>query len=219
MTLGFAKILPASAARSAVPLSQPPRQAELPEAVLLPAEVVDAARRAERIVAEAQARAAQIRSHSEAELARLRTQVVDDARANGVARLAVDTLALAARDADSDERTLKRSVELARLLAERLLSEALSLDPSLIESVARRALAEASGARRIRIVAHPDDAPYLQSALEAGRLAHVSEVLSDPSRSRNSLRFESEIGTLEADIAPQLDRLADRLQQALQHER
>jgi flagellar biosynthesis/type III secretory pathway protein FliH len=59
----------------------------------------------------------------------------------------------------------------------------------------------------------------LEQALAGGRVGHVAQISPDPARPRGSLRFETEIGTLDADVAPQLDRLAERLREALRHER
>lgn len=218
MPLGFGKVVPAAVARDAEPIELA-LAAPRAEAHFVPAEVVNAADRARDIVERAEREAAAVRARAETDAAGLRAQAVEDARAHAAARLAVETLALAERDASADARSLTRSVELARLLAERLLGEALALEPARVEAIAQRALSEASGARRICIVCHPDDAPFLQAALEARRFHHVSQIRVDPLRGRGNLRFETEIGSLDADIAPQLERLADRLQQALQHER
>src|SRR5262249_19126950 len=129
--------------------------------------------------------------------------------------LSAETLALAAREADADTLALDRLVNLARLLAERLLGETLELDPERVIALARRALAEARGARRVTIVAHPDDTPAPQRALADGGLDHVTRVVASAARTRGSLRFETDIGTLDGDIAPQLDRLARRLREVL----
>jgi flagellar assembly protein FliH/type III secretion protein L len=219
VTLGFGKVIPASVARDAERVELPLPTPRTDFARLVPPEVVSASDRARSIVEDALREAAALRERAEADIFELRARAVEDARAHAAARFAAETLALADRDANADARSLERSVELARLLAERLLGEALTLDPTRIEAIARRALTEASGARRICIVCHPDDSVHLRAALEAGRFNHVTRIQADPTRRRGSLRFETEIGTLDADIAPQLERLADRLQQALQHER
>lgn len=216
MTLGFGKVIPSSLARRAEPVELPVPAPPERWGTFVPPDVVAAAERARRIVEQAQAEAAEIRARATSELDTLRAEVIADARANAAARLAAEALALQAREASADARALERNVELARLLAERLLGEALALDPARIEAIARRALTEASGARRIVIVAHPDDVPFLRASLEAGRLNHVAQITENSARSRGSLRFETELGTLDAEIAPQLDRLADRLRQALQ---
>jgi flagellar biosynthesis/type III secretory pathway protein FliH len=218
MPLTFARILPASA-NDAGTWSGTEARPEGPRfARIEPRAVVESAARARDLVARAEQQAAAIVERARAEAQALREHAVQAAQAEGAARLAADLLALQARDDSADVRALDRSVELARLLAERLLGEALVLDPTRIEAIARRALVEASGARRIRILAHPSDAPALERALGGGRLQHVVEILADGERARGSLRFESEIGILDADLAPQLDRLAARLRQALHHD-
>jgi hypothetical protein len=42
-------------------------------------------------------------------------------------------------------------------------------------------------------------------------------VLADPERPRNSLRLDTDIGVLDADLAPQLDRLLPKLRESLGH--
>jgi len=56
-------------------------------------------------------------------------------------------------------------VDLAKLLAERLLGESLRVAPEQVVSLAKQALGEARGARRIQLVAHPDDARILEQSL------------------------------------------------------
>ena len=65
------------------------------------------------------------------------------------------------------------------------------------------------------IVAHPEAAKILQRAV--GKLDFVGDsiaVSSDPTRDRNSLRLETELGVLDADLAPQLDRLLQLLRES-----
>lgn len=220
MSLAFGRLVSADSARSAERLN--PSSHSAPRQALgrvVPKPVVDAQARAAQIVAEAEALAARLLEQGRADLEALHQQVVADARAAGSARLAAEFLALRALEDQSDARSLDRVTELARLLAERLLGEALVLDPSRVVALAEQALREARGARRICILAHPDDVPLLEQALANGRVGHVAQVLADGARARGSLRFETEIGSLDADVAPQLDRLAERLREALRHER
>ena len=108
---------------------------------------------------------------------------------------------------------------LARLLAERLLGASLAVAPEQVVSLAQQALAEARGARRLSIVAHPADAELLSGSLPSlGVAIETVRVVPDPSRERGSLRIETDIGVLDADLAPQLDRLALRLRETLSHE-
>ena len=220
MSLAFGRVVSATDARSAelVKLASRARPAErLARVVQKP--VVDAQAHAARVIAEAEALAARLLEQGRADLEILHERVAAEARAAGSARLAAEFLALRALEARADERALDRITELARLLAERLLGEALALEPARVVALAEQALKEARGARRITVMAHPADVPLLEQALSHGRVGHVAQVVADPARARGSLRFETEIGTLDADVAPQLDRLAERLREALRHER
>lgn len=220
MTLGFGSVRKKAELQGAAAIDTGPRAALSPPAPrIAPAAVVEAAERARRIVAEAEQRAAELLRRAESELASLRARVSNEARAEATAALAARTLALAAFDAASDERAKDRWVELARLLAERLLGQALALDPALVTELADTALAEARGARHIVLAAHPEDVPLLERARAENRLSHVTRIVARDDRARGSLRLETEIGVLDADLAPQLDRLAARLRETLRHER
>jgi flagellar biosynthesis/type III secretory pathway protein FliH len=76
-------------------------------------------------------------------------------------------------------------------------------------------LTEACGARRATIIAHPDDAALLERAGDGLGLAEAVRLVSDPTRARGCLRVETDVGVLDADLAPQLDRLALRLRETL----
>jgi len=46
----------------------------------------------------------------------------------------------------------------------------------------------------------------------------VVRIVPDATRPRGSLRFETDLGTLDADLAPQLDHLTKKLRAALSDE-
>ena len=194
--------------------------AQTPErhAAIVPAVVVDAAVRARQIVLAAETRAREILDAAEAGREALEQSAREAGRAAAVAELAARSLALSRLEAEHDRRATARLIEVARLLAERLLGEALRLDPSHVVALAENALDEAGGARRITIVAHPDDATELEQALASGRLERVARVVPSNDRTRGSLRLETELGSLDAELAPQLDRLAQALRATLPHE-
>jgi len=190
----------------------------IPRGRLIPKAVAEAADRAREIVLEAERRARAIVDEAERRAADVRLRAEAEGRAEASARLAARALALAAREAAADERALDRSVELARLLAERLLGESLRVAPEQVLALAREALRETRGARRVAIVAHPDDARLLESSASSlGLEPNVVRVTPDAGRSRGHLRIETEIGVLDAEIAPQLERLALKLREALVH--
>jgi flagellar biosynthesis/type III secretory pathway protein FliH len=219
MKLGFGRVSPAphDDERTTEPRVAKPRASRLPYGRVAPVEVVDASEQARAIVARAETEAAEVLASARREAADLRLKVEVEARAEAVARIAAQALALSLRDDRSLERNLDRIVEVARVLAERLLGEALALEPSRVVAIARRALEEARGARRVTIVAHPEDAALIEQALLSVQAGGAAEVLADSARARGSLRLDTDIGVLDADLAPQLDRLLPKVRESLGH--
>jgi flagellar biosynthesis/type III secretory pathway protein FliH len=218
MTRG--RVVSAEQAQGAEPL----RRANLPERGLprgrvAPKALVDASAEAERLVAKARVQAQTLLAAAERKAADLKLLAEAEARAEAAAKLAAHALSLATHEAKADERALERTVSLARLLAERLLGASLAVAPEQVTELARQALSEARGARRLTLVAHPEDAKLLTQSLPSlGVELETVRVLPDAARSRGSLRIETDIGVLDADLAPQLDRLALRLRETLTHE-
>jgi flagellar biosynthesis/type III secretory pathway protein FliH len=191
----------------------------LPRGQVVRREVLEAADRARELIAAAEARAAKLIGDAEQVAAELRLRAEAEARADASAKIAARALALRHHELQADERALDRSVQLARVLAERLLGESLRVAPEQVASLARQALGEARGARRITLVAHPEDAKLLEISLPGlGLDQAVAVVRADPTRTRGNLRIETEIGVLDAELAPQLDRLSLKLRESLNHE-
>lgn len=218
MTRG--RVVSAEQAQSAEPLRQPNLpERTLPYGRVAPKALVDASAEAERLVAKARVEAQTLLAAAERKAADLKLLAEAEARAEAAAKLAAHALSLATYEAKADERALDRTVALARLLAERLLGASLAVAPEQVAELARQALSEARGARRLAIVAHPEDAKLLTQALPSlGVALETVRVLPDAARTRGSLRIETDIGVLDADLAPQLDRLALRLRESLTHE-
>jgi flagellar biosynthesis/type III secretory pathway protein FliH len=111
-------------------------------------------------------------------------------------------------------------VALAQLLAERLLGEALELAPERVLALARQALTEARGARAIKIIAHPSDAAILRESLSSlGATPGIVAIETDEQRAPGNLRMVTDIGILDAELAPQIARLASKLRESLHDER
>ncbi|MBX3204681.1 MAG: hypothetical protein KF764_06400 [Labilithrix sp.] len=128
-------------------------------------------------------------------------------------RLAAGFLALRDAEARRTERDVDRVVVLAVLLAERLVGEALRVEPARIAELAASAIHEARGARRVRIDASPDDVAALDEAL--GALGQSADVQPDPTLRRGSLVVHTDLGRVDARVEPQLARLAAALREAL----
>jgi len=167
----------------------------------VPREVMDARAEAERILAAAREGAAKVAA-----------QAAGEAREQETARLAAQFLALKKADEDRAERDLARAIDIATVLAERLVGEGLRIEPQRIAELAASALAETRGARQVRIDAHPDDVTALREALAA--VGHAAEVGADASLGRGSLVVHTDLGTIDARLRPQIARLAAALREA-----
>lgn len=219
MKLGFGRVTKAAELAGATPIPLEIEAKTLPRGLVVRREVLEAAERAARIMSHAEATAARIVSDAERAAAELRLRAEAEGRADAAAKIAARALALRQHEARADERELNRSVDLARLLAERLLGESLRVTPEQVIGLARQALAEARGARRITLVAHPEDAKLLEISLPAlGLDPNVASVRADAARARGNLRIETEIGVLDAELAPQLERLSLKLRESLSHD-
>lgn len=202
-----------ASAVTAVPISRAPT---VPAGRKISAAVASAQEEAREIVAAAEARASEIVATALREADEIRARAAEHGRAEGAAELAEAWIRLRAHEDERLQRELDQSLALARLMAERILGENLDLRPERILDIAKEALAQARWAKRIHIHAHPQDAAVLARETAALGLEQAKvEVHADPSRARGSLRLETDLGTLDADLAPQLDRLVAALREGL----
>lgn len=110
----------------------------------------------------------------------------------------------------------ERVVSIAVMLAERLVGATLQVDPTMIGSLANVVIAEARGVRRAVIHAHPTDAEQLRGQLAIAGVDQASfSVESDDSMERGSLRLQTDIGVIDAQLRGRLDRLSVALRDAL----
>ncbi len=187
-----------------------------PVARRIPSEIVDAHAVAGVIVANAEEEAAALIAEARKATANVAALAANEARAIEVAKLAAAFLALRNREEIRAEADTARTIELAVMLAERLVGAALEVHPERIADMAKRALEEARGARKVTIEAHPLDAEALRSKVEElGVLHGALEIAVDPALSRGSLSLHTDVGSLDARLNPQLDRLAAALRDAL----
>jgi flagellar biosynthesis/type III secretory pathway protein FliH len=172
---------------------------------------------AQRIVEDARREAEGILRSARQEASSIAERAADEAAKAEHAKLAGLYLAFSAENERRAERDLDRTVSLAVLLAERLLGQALDARPELVAALARQALEEARGARRATIEANPLDAEALERHLvDVGMKQGAFDVRASPELSRGSLRVHTNLGTLDATLAPQLERLAKALRDALE---
>jgi flagellar assembly protein FliH/type III secretion protein L len=149
-----------------------------------------------------------------ADVAQIRADAARIARDEEIARVAAELLVHRIDDEQRVEREIDRTVDIAVLLAERLVGEALAIDPLRIVALATEALRETRGARRIRVEANSEDVPILAEAL-AALGDGIASVEASTELSRGSLVMHTEIGRVDARLEPQLRRLTDALRDTL----
>jgi flagellar assembly protein FliH len=202
----------------AAPLLRPGLGEE--QRVKITREEVEAHQNADRILHLALTRSESILASARADAERVATEAARQAAEGEQARLAAAWFALREREERAAARELDRTITLATVLAERILGRAIELNPALIGSIAREALAEARGARRMRIEAHPLDADALRAQLGGVGLGGAEgvaiEVIANAELARGSLRVHTELGTLDARLHPRLERLAAALRDVVE---
>ena len=188
--------------------------ARLAVATRLPAVVVDAHADAARILGEARTKATAIVVEATASASAMAERAAREARETELARLAAEVLTVRAGAERRAERELDRTIELAVLLAERLVGEAIAVEPARVTAIAEGALRETRGARELRIEACPADLAALNDLL-ATLGEGVASVEANSELSRGSLVVHTELGRVDARLMPQLSRLAEALREVL----
>jgi flagellar biosynthesis/type III secretory pathway protein FliH len=163
------------------------------------------------------------RTEAEATLARARSEAASaavaalaEARQEAEAELAARWVALRREEHKRIEAGRDAVIALGVALAERLLGASLELEPNRIVEIARGVLSEARGARRARIDAHPIDSAILREKLAAvpGVDIQAVEIRDDAALARGELRLHTDVGTIDARLAPRFERLAAALRDA-----
>jgi flagellar biosynthesis/type III secretory pathway protein FliH len=179
-------------------------------------ERLEAALQAEAILREVHAEADAIRARAVQAASEQVALAAREARERAETELAARWLALRQQELKHVEKEADRIIPLAVALAERLLGAALALDPSRIVHIARGVFDEARGARRAKVDAHPSDASVLMDQLTtAGLDVQSVEIREDPTLARGELRLQTDVGTIDARLAPRFERLAAALRDAL----
>jgi flagellar assembly protein FliH len=180
-------------------------------------EELEARLEAERIVEEARVQAKRVLQDAREEGAAVVAAAVEDAREEAHSNLTARWLALRQAEQRTPKDEEGRLVALAVVLAERLLVATLELDPNRIVALAQAVVLEAGGARRAVIDAHPLDAEALRTQLSITGLDIQSvEVRPDAALARGELRLHTDVGIIDARLAPRFDRLAAALRDALE---
>jgi len=209
-----ARILPAEAAVRGSPLFSSVVSRERRARVTR--EEIEGRETAERIVRQARAEAEALVARAAEDAAKAAAEAVRRAEAEARAREAARWVRRHHEHQARLESGRDQLIALAVALAERLLGAALDLDAARITSLAHAVLAEARGARRAVIEAHPLDASPLREQLtEAGIHPDALEVREASALARGDLLLHTDVGTIDARIDVRFERLAAALRDAL----
>jgi len=192
-------------------------RAQVSSAKVVPVEVVDAAVRARQILDKAQLSIAEQKAEFERWIEHERAALLRELRAEVELSLASKFVELAAKRQRALEQSRDDIVQLAQLVAERVLRDHLTSNPEQFLSFAEKCIAEARGSSRLTVHAHPEDVAQLQSQLENLREHSLIELRVEPDAEmlRGDLRLESDVGTLDARLGTQLSHLAETIRESL----
>lgn len=210
MTLSRARIVRAGDTTLEANPRTPPSHARVVRRELLEAE-----EHAERVRARAEAAAEQSRREAAVSNREARELAAAEGYREGLAQAALEvTRSIALEQRDNASQT-ERIVQLARLLAERILGRALILDDTAVGDMAHALLAEVRGARRITFRCRPDDVANLTQSL-AGMAAHADvRVEPAPDLAAGCFELHTDVGTLSGSLGARLDLLAKKLCEGL----
>jgi flagellar biosynthesis/type III secretory pathway protein FliH len=197
-----ARIIKAADVQGLTPLAVPPPGAPA-RGFVLPREVAAAKAEAARVLEQAQRAATE-----------LHLQAAALGRADAVAELAARQMAFHERQLRGSQAQVQHSIALAKILAERLIGEALQLDDELVGRLAQQSLQQLRDRNALVVRAHPDDHPQISKQVALLGLKSVS-LVADATLQRGELCLDSDLGQLELRVGPGLDRLIDRVRSLL----
>lgn len=177
--------------------------------------VVEAERRAQELLTTAEEHVRALVERAEREASAQREQAIEEGRARGYGEVLSRFAALQRIEAAADERGLSRSVELARLLAERLIGASIAVDDDTVTALATQVLSEVRGARQITLYANPNDVTVLQAHTQGSGVLHGLRLVADETCERGNFRVSTDVGTMQANIGVRLDLLTAKLAEAL----
>ena len=174
-------------------------------------EVYSASGKARELLQKAQHEAEQILRQAQQDSEEQRKTAYDAGYQEGLAQ--VTELLVKARV--EQEQFLKNAnrdlMDLAFKIAEKIIGKQLEIDPETIISIVKQAMQTVRQTKQLTIRVHPNDAKILkeneEELQEALGRQRILDVMEDKKVQQGGLIIESEIGTVEAQLHTQLERL------------
>lgn len=183
-------------------------------------EVVGATHEARQIIAEAEARAAQLVDEARSQVQTIRDNAYQEGREEALAEYTKQTaLALQAFEAYRAELE-PQYVALVRTCVEKILGQELKLNPDAVVGIVRATLRDATQQREINVRVHPADVEILRKnqrrLLDMLARAGNIEIREDESVRRGGCIVVTEQGTIDATLDRQLAAIEEALQDELE---
>ena len=180
-------------------------------------EVYSASAKARELLQKAQQEAEEILRKAKEQSEQLRQSGYETGYQEGLAQ----TTELMVKARMEHEQFLKNAnrdvMDLAFKIAEKIIGRQLETDPTTIISIVKQAMQSVRASKQITIRVHPDDAKLLrqndEDLQEALGRQRVIDIMEDKKVHQGGCIIESEIGTVEAQLHTQLDRLKKILMQ------
>ena len=171
----------------------------------------EAERQASEIIEEARARTQTLLEEAKSRRDELVKQGFDQGRKDGIASVTEELARVLSEVAEIRGSASERLVQLATKIAHKVLKEAVSLNPDVVVSMARRALEEVRWCREITLRINPEDLEIIRKQRQklTALLDSVNELRleGDPQVERGGCLVESEAGILDATLSTQLAAL------------
>lgn len=174
-------------------------------------EVYSASAKARELLQKAQREAEAILRNAEEESAKQRQTGYDTGYQEGLAQ----TTELMVKARTEQEQFIKNAnrdlMDLAFKIAEKIIGKQLEMEPETIIGIVKQAMQTVRQSKQLTIRVHPEDAKILKENEEElqetlGR-QRILDVMEDKKVHRGGCIIESEIGTVEAQLQTQLERL------------
>jgi flagellar biosynthesis/type III secretory pathway protein FliH len=213
VTLSPARVIRASEAKAEVlvPAHSPTER----RARIIRRERLQAEEQAASILGRAQQQAEHTRQQAEEASVRIRAEAEQQGYREGLARAAHEAVERIALEHKHDTDHGKRLVQLARLLAERIVGRALAQDEALLQQMALTLLEEVRGARRITFRCSPEAVAALEQAVRSFGTHAEIRVEAEPALGPGDFELRTDVGTLEGSLGARLDLLANKLAEGL----
>lgn len=122
-------------------------------------------------------------------------------------QLAASITDLTALRAEARKRAESDVVELAIMIARRILHRELAVDKGALTALVRVILERMARTEKWRVTIHPDFVAPIQAAIPAVQLSRL-EFVSDPGCNRGTVLFRSADGVIDASVESQLEEIS-----------